>query len=117
MDYEHHDMILHTTSSPRKQTSGFIIVQLVKSLARKSFSLLIKQVKRDGERTEHCASSGVAKARGPCSAFGDKSKTKRDTPTSRGLVMQIFDLIALHWLGVQAHKRPWVSRGWVRTYC
>ena len=31
--------------------------------------------------------------------------------------MRMSDLIALRWLGVQTHKRPWVSRGWVRTYC
>ena len=31
--------------------------------------------------------------------------------------MRISDLIALRWLGVQIHRRPWVSRGWVRTYC
>src|SRR6516165_273676 len=107
MDYEHHDMILPTTSSHSKQTSDFIVVQLVKSRSRKSSSLLVKQVKRGGEKTEHCASSGVAKALRPCSAFGDKSKTKRDTITSRELVMQIIDLIALYCLRVQTHKRPW----------
>jgi hypothetical protein len=69
------------------------------------------------ERAKTCASSCVAKALRACSAFGDKSKTKRDTTTSRELVMQIFDLIALPWLGFQAHKRAWVSLGWVRTYC
>jgi hypothetical protein len=47
----------------------------------------------------------------------DKLKTKRDTTTSRQLVMRMSDLIVLCWLGVQAHRRPWVSRGWVRTYC
>jgi hypothetical protein len=52
MDYEPHDMVLHATSSHSKQASGFISVQPVKSLSGKSFSLLVKQEKRDGERTE-----------------------------------------------------------------
>ena len=58
MDYEHHDMVLHATSSRSKQTSDFTMVKLVKSLSKTNFSLLVKQVQRDGERTGHCASSG-----------------------------------------------------------
>jgi hypothetical protein len=57
MDYEPHDMVLHATSLRSKQTSDFTIVHFVKSLSRKSSSLLVKQEKRDGERTERRASS------------------------------------------------------------
>jgi hypothetical protein len=32
-------------------------------------------------------------------------------------MMQVLDLIVLHCLEVQAHSWPWVSLGWVRTYC
>jgi hypothetical protein len=41
----------------------------------------------------------------------DILKTQSDTPTSRQLVMQMSGLIALFRLGLQAHRRPWVSRG------
>lgn len=31
-------------------------------------------------------------------------------------MLPMSDLIALRWLGGQAHRRPWVSPGWLRTY-
>ncbi len=31
--------------------------------------------------------------------------------------MQVSDTFALRWLEAQAHRRPWVSLGWVRRYC
>jgi hypothetical protein len=45
-----------------------------------------------------------------------KQKTEEGCITSRKLVGQVLDLIALHGLWAQAHSRPWVILGWVRRY-
>jgi hypothetical protein len=51
------------------------------------------------------------------SACWGKRKTEGGTTTSRERVMRGSDPFALRWLEAQAHRRAWVSLGWVRRYC
>jgi hypothetical protein len=102
----------------RTQESGLLIDELVKRLSWRTDSSRSTRNERDGERTAHCVSS-CSLSGSAClfSTWWDKRKTGGGTITSSELVTQVSDLIALCWLGAQAHRRPWVSLGWVRRSC
>ena len=81
--------------------------------------MLVAQEEREAQRTERCASSGGSLACQVRHRFGpvDQPKTAGESTTSRELVTELSDPFLLRWPEAQAHRRPWLSLGWVRRYC